>query len=105
MKGSVAAWPAFSVAERVPSVSLANAPSLSPCAGFEPGSECDGSCAGVVVVVVVVVVTTGGPGFGCGCGTGSPQLPERWLFSACTSTGHAASSTARCAASSIVGST
>ena len=71
-----------------------------PGAGFEPGSEWDGSfvVVGVSVVVVtdvdVVVVVTGGPGLGpgtgvgpgCGCGPGSPQLPERWLFSACTST-------------------
>jgi hypothetical protein len=73
VNGSVAAWP---VAASTPWVSPAVAPPLSPCAGFEPGPACDGSCAGiaavvvvtdaVVVVDVVVVVTTGGPGFGCG---------------------------------------
>ena len=93
-----------SVAESTPSLcpprpdEEATAPADSPPAGFEPGSECDGFCSVVVVVVVVVVVavvvvvvTTGGaPGSGCGCGCGCgvdpPQLPARWLLSACTST-------------------
>ena len=97
MNGSVPAWPTASVPDSVPSVAPAVSPPLSPWAGFEPGSEWDGSLVVVVVVVLVVVVlvavaavvvTAGGTGAGpgCGCGPGSPQLPERWLLSACTST-------------------
>jgi hypothetical protein len=42
---------------------------------------------GVGVGVGVAVGGGVGPGSGCGCGVGPPpQLPERWLFSACTST-------------------
>ena len=111
VNGSVAAWPMRSVADRdPPSVS----PAASVWLGAPPGSDGGGFCSpvvvvdGVVVKVVVVGVSAGdgsddcfgpgfgpgvgvgagvgvGPGSGCGCGVGSPQLPERWLFSACTS--------------------
>ena len=80
------------MAEEPLSIWPAVSPPLSPCAGFEPVVVVD------AVEDEVVVVTTGGPGFGfglgfgtgvgpgCGCGPGSPQLPERWPFSAWTST-------------------
>jgi hypothetical protein len=62
VNGSVAAWPTPWVADRTLSVAPAVSPPLSPCDGFEPGSEWDGSFVVVVVDVdaAVVVVTKGG---------------------------------------------